>query len=77
MAGYDLSRNKVYAHSTRRKGRTQFLSFCRYLRSLHPAGARLGIVLDNFSSHLSTRTDPRVGAWAANPPRPPGVAGPL
>jgi transposase len=65
MAGYDLSRDKVYAHLTRRKGRTQFLSFCRYLRSLHPAGVRLGIVLDNFSSHLSTKTDPRVGAWAA------------
>ena len=26
---------------------------------------RLGIVLDNFSPHLSTKDDPRVGAWAA------------
>src|SRR5205085_8974822 len=40
-------------------------AFCRYLRSLHPAGVRIAIVLDNFSPHLSTRTDPRVGAWAA------------
>ena len=26
---------------------------------------RLGIVLDNYSLHLSTRTDDRVGRWAA------------
>jgi transposase len=65
LAGYDLSRDKLYAHVTGRKGRTQFLAFCRYLRSLHPAGVRLGIVLDNFSPHLSTRTDDQVGRWAA------------
>ena len=48
-----------------RKGRTEFLAFCRYIRSLHPAHVRIAIVLDNFSPHLTTRTDPRVGAWAA------------
>jgi hypothetical protein len=26
---------------------------------------RLGIVLDNFSPHLSTKDDARVGDWAA------------
>ena len=26
---------------------------------------RLGLVLDNYSRHLSTRDDPRVGQWAA------------
>ena len=26
---------------------------------------RCAIVLDNFSQHLSTKTDPRVGDWAA------------
>jgi hypothetical protein len=26
---------------------------------------RLGLVLDNYSPHLSTRDDPRVGRWAA------------
>jgi len=26
---------------------------------------RIGIVLDNFSPHLSTKTDRRVGQWAA------------
>jgi transposase len=40
-------------------------TFCRYLRSLHPAGVRIAIVLDSFSPHLSTKTDSRVGDWAA------------
>ncbi len=65
LAGYDLSTNKLYGHVKTRKGRSQFLTFCRYLRSLHPAEVRIGIVLDNFSPHLSTKTDRRVGEWAA------------
>ena len=48
----------------KRKGRTEFLAFARYLRSLHPAEVRIAIVLDNFSPHLSTKTDSRVGDWA-------------
>jgi hypothetical protein len=36
MAGYDLSTDKLYAHVVKRKNRTTFLAFCRYLRSLHP-----------------------------------------
>ncbi|SDM69665.1 DDE superfamily endonuclease [Geodermatophilus siccatus] len=66
IAGYDLSTDRLYGHVKARKGRTEFLAFCRYLRSLHPAEVRIAIVLDNFSPHLSTRTDPRVGKWAAN-----------
>ncbi len=65
LAGYDLSRNKLYGHVTKRKGRCQFLAFARYLRSLHPAEVRIAIVLDNFSPHLSTTADSRVGDWAA------------
>jgi transposase len=65
IAGLDLSRDKLYGHITRRKGRTQFLAFCRYLRSLYPPTVRIAIVCDNFSPHLSTRTDCRVGDWAA------------
>ena len=65
IAGYDLSTDRLYGHVKARKGRTEFLAFCRYLRSLHPADMRIAIVLDNFSPHLSTRTDPRVGEWAA------------
>jgi transposase len=65
MAGLDLARDKLYGHVTKRKGRTQFLAFCRYLRSLYPAEVRIAIICDNFSPHLSTRTDSRVGDWAA------------
>jgi transposase len=65
IAGYDLATDKLYGHIKIRKGRTEFLAFCRYLRSLYPAGVRIAIVLDNFSPHLSTKTDARVGQWAA------------
>jgi transposase len=65
LAAYDLGRDKLYGHIQRRKGRSQFLAFCRYLRSLYPPQVRIAIVLDNFSPHLSTKTDTRVGDWAA------------
>src|SRR5438309_7426715 len=65
MAALDLGRVKLYGHVTVRKGRTEFLAFCRYLRSLYPPEIRIAIVLDNFSPHRSTKTDQRVGDWAA------------
>jgi transposase len=65
LAAYDLGRDRLYGHVKKRKGRTEFLAFCRYLRSLYPPAVRIAIVLDNFSPHLSTKTDPRVGQWAA------------
>jgi transposase len=65
LAALDLSRDKLYGHITPRKDRTRFLAFCRYLRSLYPADVRLAIVCDNFSPHLSTGRDDRVGRWAA------------
>ena len=64
FAALDLARDKLYGHVTRRKGRTQFLAFCRYLRSLYPPDVRIAIICDNFSPHLSTSRDDRVGAWA-------------
>jgi len=64
MAGYDLSSDTLYGHVVTKKDRTAFLRFCRYLRSLHPPEVRIAIVLDNFSPHLSTKTDQRVGEWA-------------
>jgi transposase len=64
MAGYDLSTDRLYGHIVTKKNRTAFLAFCRYLRSLHPPDVRIAIVLDNFSPHLSTRKDQRVGEWA-------------
>ncbi len=65
MARYDLSTDRLYGHVVNNKGRTQFLAFVRYLRSLYPPQVPIAIVLDNFSPHLSTKTDQRVGEWAA------------
>ena len=64
MAGYDLSTDRLYGHVTTKKGRTEFLAFMRYLRTLHPPTIRIAIVLDNFSPHLSTKNDQRVAEWA-------------
>ncbi len=65
LAAFDLSTDRLYGHVKVRKGRTEFLAFMRYIRTLHPATVRIAIVLDNFSPHLSTKTDQRVGVWAA------------
>jgi transposase len=64
LAAYDLSRDRLYGHIKPRKGRIEFLAFCRYIRSLYPPEVRLAFVLDNFSPHLTTKTDSRVGDWA-------------
>ena len=65
LAAYDLGEDKLYGHVKARKTRTQFLEFCRYLRSLHPADVRIAIICDNYSPHMSTKKDSRVGDWAA------------
>jgi transposase len=64
MAAYDLGTDKMYGHVKVTKDRTRFLEFCRYLRTLYPPNVRMAIVLDNFSPHLSTKVDSRVGDWA-------------
>jgi transposase len=65
MAGYDLCTDRLYGHVVKKKGRTAFLTFARYLRSLYPPEVRIAIVLDNFIPHLSTKHDQRVAEWAA------------
>jgi len=65
MGAYDLATDRLYGHIVTTKDRTAFLRFLRYVRTLHPPEVRIGIVLDNFSPHLSTRKDQRVGEWAA------------
>jgi transposase len=65
LAAYDLATDRLYGHIKTRKGRSQFLTFLKYLRRLYPPGVRIAIVLDNYSPHLSTKKDNRVGAWAA------------
>lgn len=64
LAAYDVTADKLYGHMKKRKGRTQFLEFCRYLRTLYPPEVRIGVVLDNWSPHLTTKKDSRVGDWA-------------
>ncbi|QWQ45143.1 IS630 family transposase [Streptomyces sp. YPW6] len=64
FAALDLARDKLYGHIKPIKKRTQFLEFCRYLRTLYPAQVRIAIVCDNFSPHLTTRKCQRVGDWA-------------
>ena len=64
MAAYDLNQDKIYGHVKVKKDRTTFLEFCRYLRTLYPPNVRIAIVMDNFSPHLSTKVDSRVGDWA-------------
>ena len=65
LAAYDLGRDRLYGHIKAKKGRTEFLAFCRYLRSLYPPEVRIAIVVDNFAPHLTTKKDQRVGEWAA------------
>jgi transposase len=65
FAALQLGADKMYGHVKKRKRRGEFLEFCRYVRSLHPPQVRIAIVCDNFSPHLSTRKDKRVGQWAA------------
>jgi transposase len=64
FAAYDLSRDKLYGHVKPRKTRIRFLEFCKYLRTLYPREIRIALVMDNFSPHLTTKRDQRVGTWA-------------
>ncbi|WP_405691143.1 helix-turn-helix domain-containing protein [Streptomyces sp. NBC_00057] len=65
FAALDLAKDKLYGHIKLVKKRTQFLAFCRYLRSLYPPEVRIAIVCDNFFPHLTTKKCQRVGTWAA------------
>ena len=64
FAAYDLTRDLLFGHIKPRKKRTQFLEFCRYLRTLYPADVRIAIVCDNYSPHLTTKRCRRVADWA-------------
>ena len=64
FAAYELGEDKLYGHIKPRKTRARFPEFCRYLRGSYPLPTRIAIVCDNFSPHLSTAKDARVGTWA-------------
>jgi transposase len=65
LAAYELGEDKLFGHVKPRKTRGRFLEFCRYLRTLYPSSVRIAVICDNFSPHLSTARDNRVGTWAA------------
>ena len=65
FTAYELGEDKLFGHVKPRKTRVRFLEYCRYLRSLYPAATRIAIICDNFSPHLTTAADARVGAWAS------------
>jgi transposase len=64
LAAYELGEDKLFGHVKPRKTRTRFLEFVRYLRTLYPLEVRIAIVCDNYSPHLTTARDSRVGDWA-------------
>jgi transposase len=64
FAAYELGEDKLFGHVKPRKTRARFLEFCRYLRSLYPPEVRIAVICDNFSPHLTTARDSRVGDWA-------------
>ena len=45
-------------------GRDRIFEPHRYVRSLYPLSTRIAIICDNFSPHLTTTKDTRVGTWA-------------
>jgi transposase len=64
-ATYDSSTDRLYGHIVTKKDRTAFIRILRCVRSVHPPEVRIGIVLYNFSSHLSMKKDQRISEWAA------------
>ena len=64
FAACGLGEDKLFGHIKPGKTRGRFLEFCRYLRSLYPPEIRIAIICDNFSPHLTTKRDARVGEWA-------------
>lgn len=64
FAALNLMTGRMYGHVKVKVNRTTFLASCRYLRSLYPPEVRIAIVMDNFSPHLSTQKDNRVGVRA-------------
>ena len=45
LSAYDVSRDRLYGLIKKRKGRIEFLDFCRYVRLLYTAEVRLHFVL--------------------------------
>ena len=64
MAALDLGRDQMLLRVVRAQNRDTLVSFCQLIRAQYPLEFRVAVVLDNFSPHLSTAADDRVGPWA-------------
>src|SRR5262249_59146450 len=53
-----------YLHNMQLKTMARSCVYCRTRALLHPPSTRIAIICDNFSPHLATAKDGRVGAWA-------------
>ena len=60
FAALDLAKDKLYGHIKPVKRRTQFLEFCRYLRTLYPPKVRIALPSSRGESHPSALTEPCV-----------------
>jgi transposase len=56
LAGIDLSSGEVLGLVRARHRSTEFIEFLKLADSHYPAGARIRIVLDNHSAHISKQT---------------------
>lgn len=61
----ELAKDKLYGHIKPVKRRTQFLEFCRYLRTLYPPDGADRDRLRQLSPYLTTKRCQRAGTWAA------------
>jgi ABC-type multidrug transport system ATPase subunit len=60
LAAYDLNADKLYGH-VKTEGRSTFLVRLPLPAQLVSQQVRIAFVLENFSLHLSTKRDDRVG----------------
>ncbi len=61
MGAHDLTDDKLYGHIKNAKAGHGSLSSAAISERLYPPEVRIAIVLDEFSPHLSSRKDQRVG----------------
>ncbi|MEY9489436.1 hypothetical protein RKD26_005230 [Streptomyces calvus] len=64
FAAYDLAEDQLHGHIEKTRSRSTFLEFCRCPRSPHRREARVAIVCDTYSPHLTTKRCRRVATWA-------------
>lgn len=62
LAGIDLASGEVPGRVRQRHRSAEFIEFLKLADAHYPAGARIRLVLDNHSAHLSKETRASLGA---------------